>query len=300
MGGFLSDPEMVTSTLSPSRTPKQLTHPSYGFRVWAGQPQVMASPHQHADVELNFVLAGAMQYFIAGKHQVVPMGRLAVFWGGAPHALIATDAVTECIWTTIPLGSLLAWRLPHVLVRRLFRGDLLLEPDLERTSFDEQQQRGWAGWDTSDLREHGKIIQLEVEARVRRFALANVESARSFDSSPPSSAAEHLSERVAEVIGARFAERLSIETIATAVGSSPHRVMRAFKKSCGMSIGDYLTGVRVSQAQRLLVQTDAKMLDVALRSGFGSSSRFYDAFTTAVGQTPSAYREMLMTDDRHE
>ena len=58
-------------------------------------------------------------------------------------------------------------------------------------------------------------------------------------------------------------------------------------------LDEYLSGVRVSQAQRLLIETDLKILDVALRSGFGSTSRFYEAFTTAVGQTPTAYREEL-------
>jgi AraC-like DNA-binding protein len=291
---------MVTPAPRPARASKPLAQSSFGFRVWAGQPQVMATPHQHADVELNFVLSGAMHYFIAGRHQVVPKRQLAAFWGGTPHALLTADAATECIWATIPLGSVLAWRLPHPLLRRLFRGHLLLDPKLERADLDEEQLRGWAGWDGSERREHGKIIQLEVEARVRRFALAVVDSAPRFDSSPPTSGAERLSERVAEVIGARFAERLSIETIAAAVGASPHRVMRAFKKSCGMSVGDYLTGVRVCHAQRLLLQTDSKILDVALRSGFGSSSRFYDAFTTAVGQTPSAYREMLASEEEQK
>jgi AraC-like DNA-binding protein len=253
----------------------------------------MASPHQHADIELNFVVSGAMHYFIAGKRQLVPSRRLAAFWGGVPHALVAADAATECSWTTIPLSFFLAWRLPQPLVRRLFGGDLLLEPEAQRSSFDEQQQRQWADWCAIDSPEHSKIVRLEVEARVRRFALATIHRAPTFESAPPSSAAERLSERVADVIGARFAERLSIEAIAVSVGSSSHRVMRAFKKSCGMSIGDYLTAVRVSHAQRLLVETDSKILDVALRSGFGSSSRFYDAFTTAVGRTPSAYREML-------
>jgi AraC family transcriptional regulator, melibiose operon regulatory protein len=284
---------MVTPDSSSPAASKVLIQSSCGFRVWAGQPHVMASPHQHADVELNFVLSGAMHYFIAGKQQLVPSRRLAAFWGGVPHALVAADDATECSWTTIPLSSFLAWRLPQSLVRRLFRGDLLLEPDAKRSGFDEQQQREWADWCTTDSREHSKIVRLEVEARVRRFALATINRAPALESAPPRSEAERLSELVAEVIGTRFAERLSIQIIATAVGSSSHRVMRAFKKSCGMSIGDYLTGVRVAHAQRLLIETDSKIMDVALRSGFGSSSRFYDAFTTAVGQTPSAYREML-------
>lgn len=271
---------------------------SYGFRVWSGRPQVMHDAHQHADVELNFLPVGSMRYFIRGRQQLVPSRRLAMFWGGVPHTLVAMEPETECSWTTVPISALLAWRLPQHLVAALLRGDLLLEPESDRAALDEAQQREWASLCAMDEHESSRIVWLEVEARIRRFALLFGSTRPVSYTSPPTTEAAQLAERVAELIAARFAERLTIANIAMMVDARPQQLMRAFKKCCGMSVGDYLTGVRVSQAQRLLIETDFKILDVALRSGFGSTSRFYEAFMTAVGQTPTAYREELSSHTR--
>jgi hypothetical protein len=66
-----------------------------------------------------------------------------------------------------------------------------------------------------------------------------------------------------------------------------------FKSVFGMSIVEYITRHRVSHAQRLLVLTEAGVLDIALEAGFGSASQFYTAFERLCGQTPSEYRAVL-------
>jgi AraC-like DNA-binding protein len=266
---------------------------SLGFRVWTGEPGVMHRAHQHADIELNFLFAGSLEYFIAGKRTIVPARRLSALWGGVPHAVLYSEEATVCSWTTVPLAWFLGWGLPQALDRRLLQGDLVVEAEERMGARDEQQQREWAELCASTSPEHLKIVRLEIEARVRRLALSSTPPDASAKPTALDDEASTLAERIADVVGARYTQRLTIEAVAAAVGTTPNHAMRVFKKSWGMSIGDYLTGVRVSQAQRLLMETDLKILDVALRSGFGSSSRFYDAFVAAVGQTPSVYRAML-------
>ena len=57
-----------------------------------------------------------------------------------------------------------------------------------------------------------------------------------------------------------------------------------------MTLREYLTQQRLSQAQRLLATTDSKVVDVAFASGFGSVSQFYDVFTRYCGQSPNHFR----------
>ena len=49
--------------------------------------------------------------------------------------------------------------------------------------------------------------------------------------------------------------------------------------------------MRVSHAQRLLVTTDLRVLDVALESGFSSLAPFYNAFGRYCGMRPLAFRK---------
>jgi AraC-like DNA-binding protein len=69
--------------------------------------------------------------------------------------------------------------------------------------------------------------------------------------------------------------------------------MSLFRKSFGISIGDYITQYRIAHAQRLLVTTTMNVSEIALDSGFGSVSRFYTAFKQVCEMSPGAYRAAL-------
>jgi transcriptional regulator GlxA family with amidase domain len=69
--------------------------------------------------------------------------------------------------------------------------------------------------------------------------------------------------------------------------------MTIFREAFGVGIVDYVTQHRVAHAQQLLATGDLNVLDVAMQSGFGSASRFYEAFKQVCGTTPLAYRREL-------
>ena len=70
----------------------------------------------------------------------------------------------------------------------------------------------------------------------------------------------------------------------------PNYLMQLFKRNCGMGLWEYVQRLRISHAQRLLLMSDAKILDVAYDSGFASASRFYESFNRLCVQTPKDYR----------
>lgn len=51
--------------------------------------------------------------------------------------------------------------------------------------------------------------------------------------------------------------------------------------------------LRVCQAQNLLISTDLNVSRIAFETGFGSISRFYEAFKEVSGRTPCQYRLLL-------
>lgn len=74
------------------------------------------------------------------------------------------------------------------------------------------------------------------------------------------------------------------------MGLHPNYAMTLFRRHYGMTLSTYLTRLRVCQAQRLLVSTELEISRVAFETGFGSISRFYEAFKEISGQTPRQYR----------
>jgi AraC-like DNA-binding protein len=78
--------------------------------------------------------------------------------------------------------------------------------------------------------------------------------------------------------------------VAREVDLHPDYASAIFRKGFGLTPTRFILQHRVSHAQRMLVTSDAKVLEVALEAGFGSLSRFNAAFRQLCGCSPREYR----------
>lgn len=101
-------------------------------------------------------------------------------------------------------------------------------------------------------------------------------------------------QRVVDYIEARLSHPISLADIAAVAALSPHHFARAFKASMGMTPVRYVWQRRIELARRMLRETGAPLVDVALACGFGSQSHFTTAFKMATGVTPATYRRSVI------
>jgi AraC family transcriptional regulator len=94
--------------------------------------------------------------------------------------------------------------------------------------------------------------------------------------------------RVLALMDASVETGVSIETLAREAGLSPAHFARAFTRSVGRPPHQHLLALRLERARRLLAAADARLSDVALRTGFADQSHFTRAFRRAFGVTPGA------------
>lgn len=91
---------------------------------------------------------------------------------------------------------------------------------------------------------------------------------------------------------------LSLPRLSRRLGIPQARLSQLLNDNNGTSFKQYLTGLRVAEAQHLLVQTPQLPLEsIAEAAGFQSMSTFYAAFKKANGCTPSVYREQNQTPE---
>src|SRR5829696_4483721 len=76
-------------------------------------------------------------------------------------------------------------------------------------------------------------------------------------------------------LDARRGERVTLEQLATAVGSSPFHLQRRFKEAFGVSPRDYQEAHRVESVKSSL-QNGSRVADAVFEAGYGSVSRFYE------------------------
>ncbi len=96
-----------------------------------------------------------------------------------------------------------------------------------------------------------------------------------------------LSQEIQHVIATRFAERLTLATIARACKASPFHASRVFRAVTGETIHRHLTRVRLQVALFELDRGADRLSQVALAAGFSSHSHFTSAFRAEFGVSPS-------------
>ena len=267
----------------------------YGFSCVRWTPTTMPRCDRHNEIELNLLDRGSLVYLMGGQKVTVPAGRLAVFWAGIPHQVIEFGGLTEYFVLTIPLAWFLEWRLPEHLTHPILHGQMVVEPDEARLAWDWARFDAWSEDVRMGTESHRHISLLEIEARLRRLALtiADVPPHTRWRS-PAVLGPQHLSraEQMACFIARHYTRPLTAEMIGRHVGLHPNYAMGVFQRAFGTTLLKYVTQHRLSHAQRLLVTTDDLILDIALRSGFGSLSRFNEAFRQSFGCTPRQYRRL--------
>jgi AraC-like DNA-binding protein len=252
----------------------------------------MQRPDRHNEIEINFLETGWVTYLMGGRKVRIEAGQFSAFWAALPHQVVDCGDEPEYFVATLPLSWFLQCKLPDAFVQALLSGQMATENDPQRAEGDAQLFADWTtdlGTPQSGLME---AVLLEMEARLLRMALVKTDAAHQKNASPlvVSDSGFNKAEQMAQLIARRYAESLTIDMIAGAVKLHPNYAMSLFRKAFGMTLIDYLTQHRVSHAERLLVTTDEKVLQVAIDSGFGSMSRFSEAFQHACHCSPREYR----------
>ena len=66
-----------------------------------------------------------------------------------------------------------------------------------------------------------------------------------------------------------------------------------FREKTGTSLSEYFAAKRDSAATALLVESDLKTEDVAVKAGFGTPRTFHRAFARRFGVSPARYRMLI-------
>jgi AraC-like DNA-binding protein len=99
--------------------------------------------------------------------------------------------------------------------------------------------------------------------------------------------------RVINMLESHLTSTPTLAELAACAGLSETHFCRVFKQSTGVPPHRYLLNLRIAHAKSLMANPALSLTEVALDSGFGSSSQFATTFRRIDGRTPSAYRRSL-------
>ncbi|HEX4110887.1 MAG TPA: AraC family transcriptional regulator [Solirubrobacteraceae bacterium] len=186
-------------------------------------------------------------------------------------------------------GALLSWRSHPLLFPFLGRAG----GGVERLHVPARERRQWSrrlqalDGELSELREgHADAVLAHLTlllVGVSRLAAEIGAELRLRD--------EPLLATVFEVIEARYPEPLSLAAVAAAVNLTPGHLTTVVRRKTGRTVNEWIAERRLSEARRLLSQTDLTVDAIARRVGYRHPSYFIKQFKHAHTVTPLAWRD---------
>ena len=270
----------------------------YGFTCEIWEPRQMQRPDRHDEIEINFLDRGTLTYLIGGERITVHPRRVTAFWAAVPHQIVAFNKVSYYYVVTVPFGWVLQWGLPERLMTALTQGQIVADACTDRAKLDQRLFEQWHEDVENSPHSNRDVVVLELRARLLRLAHSVLEPVSSTATRDESGGSRQLTnlekaEAMACFVARNYTSRIQIKDVAECIGLHPDYAATLFRKTFGTTLNALITRHRVAHAQRQLVTSEERIVNIAQDSGFDSLSRFNRAFKQIAGTTPREYRKTL-------
>ncbi len=226
----------------------------------------------HSHIELLWIRKGSAKVWIGEGHETVREGEFAVVLSYEAHFFRSdTDGAYTCLYIPVMLCPEFAdavrnRRLAHPVIRAGADADLLAQAcDRLGGPINAIEQAGWI-----------RVI-------------LGILLAQSDWASRPSPREDDLPARIFSYISEHYAEELTLESVAQALGYSADYLSESFRSSFHMPLGRCVNTLRLRHAVEKLREKKHSITECALESGFGSMRTFYRAFREEFGCSPREY-----------
>ena len=239
---------------------------------------VMNSHHYHdSKFEIYYMVSGKCSYFIDDKSYDVLPGDVVLIPEGTIHK---TDygkeehsrLLIECSSGFIP---------EEVRPKIAELSYVYRNPDVTRDIFLLLKKIGEEFSHPDELTENA----LTAYMRILFSTLV-----RSENSAERPDSKNQMIEEVVSYLKENFSQEISLSAMAKLCFVSPEHLSRTFKKETGFGFSEYLTLLRLRQAEYMLKEGDEYSIsEIAYRCGFNDSNYFSDKFKKTYGTSPLKY-----------
>ncbi|GIO29845.1 MULTISPECIES: helix-turn-helix domain-containing protein [Paenibacillus] len=245
----------------------------------------MINEHMHQGYELYYLFSGERDYFIRDRTFRVKRGSFVFIEKEELHRTIDAGAPKHervVINFAAPLleGSGLNGRSGVVTLapQDQYKGEALVRELIAEAKGDAP----------------GRDMMLESLLKQLLVHVFRAQTEQLEPEAQPSALHRTMSE-VAEYVGSHYREELHLKDVAERFFVSPYYLSRKFKQCTGFGFAEYVQLVRIREAQRLLRETNLKMIEVAERTGIGTIANFHKLFRKMNGCSPLQYRKLQRT-----
>ncbi len=255
---------------------KQPVYASYAMEVVRKTPY-RCRHHYYPYLGIELILSGRLDYFFAGELRTLSAGSIALmhrnrdsgfeFNGKDEYrklVVLLSGSALETICRSLGLEEIHSFSIPDMI------------PSIQY--FQEIMQL---------LKEQEPGTEIQLSEKVYSFLLylASVRNAGKEELYPDSL------RRSLAFLERNFDKPLQIEEIATAGGVSVSSIVRIFHRCLGTTPWRFLQKLRLDCAKELLQNSNLRIKEIAVRSGFNDPLYFSSFFHKECGCSPRRFRE---------
>ena len=243
----------------------------------------MARMHTHPHYEIYYLARGDRNYYINNEKYRITSGDMALIPPGVRHR--AAGKISECFHVYFD-DHLLPPKVAEA-AQNCFNSFVLRVPPIKRSETEKI---------LSDMcREYGKHSEILSEqlliSLLCTFIINLCRLAESNDAygRTPDFISKSMTD-IADYIDRHYADDITSKSLSELFFLSHAHFCRKFKETIGFSPAEYINGVRVNEAAKLLNSSDLSMTEIAAETGFSNSNYFGGVFKKYMGVSPREYR----------
>lgn len=268
--------------------------PKLGFKFIKNRGDILTTPHWHREYELILLTKGKLNLGINDKQYQLKDNGIAFFKSGDIHYIVATPDSNRFVYQ---------------FDMNLFNESMIKDSDL-LTKLNAVSQVSTL-WDDSIRKEMSDILLKIVEEEdntqtdmnfiiislmyhlisIMVRQLPTTKDVKDIDVNLKSKEILETLNKVFTYVESNYQYHISLQDVAGKAGFSPYYFSRFFKKNVGQTFIEFLNNYRIDKSKWEIINTDASISDILVKSGFSSNKTFYRNFKFQVGMSPNQYRK---------
>lgn len=249
--------------------------------------------HYHDCYELYYIFSGACYFFVKDRSYFVQQGDLVLINAYDIHcATIIPEQKARRIVLYFQEDFLSSFfpseELSHILNCFKSGSPVLSLPSRSQADTEGLFRAMLAEYQgkSDDYRVYLRTTLIQLLIQLNRHKKTTAETGEAYIDSSHKTISD-----ITGYINNHYREDLSLSSVAEKFYISPYYLSRIFKKTTGFTFIDYLNGVRIKEAQRLLLTTRMKMTEIAESIGYKSHTHFGRVFKSTTGMSPLTYKK---------
>lgn len=277
--------------------------PLFPVEVWTGNysmfPEGLMSSHWHNEIEFGVLISGKVDCYFNELHFTLKEGDCIFINSGILHYSRQKENFENSTMFTISFPhTLICGNINDTVYNKYYKP--ILESFVQAFIIDKNTESGRTIYNTllkiyrlddSELGYELDCIQLLNKIWKNVYIYIKEKDLSSYCYRSSSSLKNEIrSKLIISYIHDNFSKNIKIDDIARFVSISRSECFRSFKQFTEKTPINYINDYRLSQASKLLLETDYSVTDISNSCGFNSSSYFGKLFKEKYGLTPYKFR----------